>query len=743
MPDLLRLRSLASRNPELYKNEVYSQIKALEARIQIFEKQPQLPQPELIELFQFLNSMAPSYKKFQTTCQDAFQLVARFSSSINPQTRLQLLKLAFSDYFILEKNTLQELIQLLNIKDKQLRAMIVQLMNTKFKITLQNQQIDILTKSLQNSSIIVKQTLLRMLVQLYKTNTIKSQDQYQKVVNAVAYTLVEDQDKRVILQALNFFTGADEELTESEDSDYVLKELDDVQTKDKVVQLTNSLKVKIKKYQLDLNKKKKSIEQIRKQIIKLNNKHQMAVKTQLFVIDYLRDPQTFAEKLIKKFLVKNSPFRIKLIIFDYISHLSSHYELVLPQIYPIFAKYIRPRQQNVVDILNSAVKSVHQHTDISDVLIIIKQIMNEFIHSGATDDEMTVAITAICEICKKVPECLLDEENIYLLNELVSYSKEKTVEDAHETVKSGSKTSSKTRKGVVNASKELLNFYRQSAPQALEKKYLDKESSIYLQSIKRINADQVVTRTRIETLLGQKTDSENDDQDDLEDSKWMKAKKLKQNKHLLQYLRSCRRKNTQLQPNSISKIEEILGYKINPYGEKIIGTKPEEEEQWEFEEEEVSEEDSQLADGEQDEEGDVFCLESEEEEQIIDPNLPIEQQRFLSTEELEKLRSFKAQKHHTDLDQFRVKQKMTSEEMKIHSKSGKSDEKDHRSNFWNRKADNKSKTNKEKQVNKAMMMLVHSRTIRAKANRKSKDKERVMREHLRNQKSGINKKVKR
>ena len=79
------------------------------------------------------------------------------------------------------------------------------------------------------------------------------------------------------------------------------------------------------------------------------------------------------------------------------------------------------------------VRAVHSGTGVDDVFLLIKQIMNEFIHSGSTDEEMTIAITSITEMAKRLPEVFLEGDNMYILSELVSFSREKNVDDAHES----------------------------------------------------------------------------------------------------------------------------------------------------------------------------------------------------------------------------------------------------------------------------------------------------------------------
>ena len=106
--------------------------------------------------------------------------------------------------------------------------------------------------------------------------------------------------------------------------------------------------------------------------------------------------------------------------------------------------------------------------------------MLNFVHSGSTDDEMVLGINCITEICKRAPNVLLEtDDGLAMLRELMSYSTNKSVLHAHETGK-GAKTSAATRKGVVMASRALINYYRKVAPGYLDKKYLDRDTSMLL-----------------------------------------------------------------------------------------------------------------------------------------------------------------------------------------------------------------------------------------------------------------------
>ena len=124
--------------------------------------------------------------------------------------------------------------------------------------------------------------------------------------------------------------------------------------------------------------------------------------------------------------------------------------------------------------------------------------------------------------------------------------------------------------------------------------------------------------------------------------------------------------------------------------------------------------------------------------------MPIEQQRFLTQEELIALKRRRIQEDKTiDLTKYQPRKKMTAEEMRKHSKDSKDPENSHKSNYWNRKDNLKcSRTNKEKRGDKAMSMTLHSTVVRKRAARSAREKEAVRRKHAYNMGRGISKKAK-
>lgn len=132
--------------------------------------------------------------------------------------------------------------------------------------------------------------------------------------------------------------------------------------------------------------------------------------------------------------------------------------------------------------------NVNQQSD--EIRQVLNQICLNFVHSNSSDDEMTIGINCITEVCKRAPHVLLDsEDGLSMLRELMSYSSNKSVLRSHNVQTKGSKTSAATRKGVIMASRALINYFRKTAPGYLDKKYLDRDSSMYLQNLKKLDLD--------------------------------------------------------------------------------------------------------------------------------------------------------------------------------------------------------------------------------------------------------------
>ena len=115
-----------------------------------------------------------------------------------------------------------------------------------------------------------------------------------------------------------------------------------------------------------------------------------------------------------------------------------------------------------------------------------------FVHSGATDDEMVLGINGITEICRRVPQLLLEtEDGKQILSELMGYSNQKSVLHS----KQKGKTSGNTRKGVVMAARGLVNLYRKVAPGFMEKKFLGRSEAVMLQDLKKQGLDTKFIKT--------------------------------------------------------------------------------------------------------------------------------------------------------------------------------------------------------------------------------------------------------
>ena len=61
MPDLLKLRYEAKKQPDAYKQDVLAQLRAFDARLELFRMNPEQEDEQFIELTNFLSQVAKYY----------------------------------------------------------------------------------------------------------------------------------------------------------------------------------------------------------------------------------------------------------------------------------------------------------------------------------------------------------------------------------------------------------------------------------------------------------------------------------------------------------------------------------------------------------------------------------------------------------------------------------------------------------------------------------------------------------
>lgn len=125
-------------------------------------------------------------------------------------------------------------------------------------------------------------------------------------------------------------------------------------------------------------------------------------------MELLRDPQGLAESVLKRLKHSQSsiPYRIKLLMMNFVTRLVGNHELLLLPIYPYLQKYMGGQQRDVTAILAYAVQACHEQVPPDEIYGILKTIAHNFVTERCSEEQMAVGINAIRAICARTPAIL-------------------------------------------------------------------------------------------------------------------------------------------------------------------------------------------------------------------------------------------------------------------------------------------------------------------------------------------------
>jgi protein SDA1 len=137
----------------------------------------------------------------------------------------------------------------------------------------------------------------------------------------------------------------------------------------------------------------------------------------------------------------------KILIMQLLSRVMGSHKLCVLGFYSYIIKYLTYHQLQVTLILVSLAQSVHELTPPDVLTPVIRKIAQEFVHPGVGSEVIAAGINAIREVCRRQPWCMEED----LLSDLIEYRKSKD-------------------KGVVTASRGLLQLFREVNPGLLKKR---------------------------------------------------------------------------------------------------------------------------------------------------------------------------------------------------------------------------------------------------------------------------------
>lgn len=388
--------------------------------------------------------------------------------------------------------------QLLRCQDKNLRKFLenhiitdIKNMNAKQKdmklnATLQN----FMFSMVKDSNPKAAKMSLDIMMELYKKNVWND----AKTVNVIATIGCFSKITKVMVAALKFFLGHDEEDEEKSGS-----ESDNNEPDLRSAIMANRVNKKTKK-------RGKQLENVKKLYKKSQNKKKKAPSFNFSAIHLIHNPQGMADDLFKQLQDGNERFEVKLLYLDVISRLVGIHDLFIFNFYPYITRFLQPHQRQVTRILQFAAQASHELVPPEIIEPIVKTIANNFVTERNSSDVMAIGLNAIREVCQRCPLSMNED----LIRDLALYKNYKD-------------------KSVVMAARSLIMLYREQLPNLLHKKDRGRptEASAELEVKKygQVNTNEFIPGT--EALIdepekvGENRSSDESDESDSDESGWV------------------------------------------------------------------------------------------------------------------------------------------------------------------------------------------------------------------------------
>ncbi|KAK7413617.1 Severe Depolymerization of Actin [Neonectria punicea] len=460
--DFASLQQKIRRDPRSYKEEFLKQWEQYESQREIFLVSPSTATADSIESFHniidLIAHVAECYKEETKTFPDDLTVIlTQHHAILHPELREKIvgsLVLLRRKEIINSTALLTTLFPILvSSPSKSLR----ELLFSKILSDMRNSN----TKTINHPLNRTIQTVLYNLITADRTSpraiwAIKlTREMWKrqlwtdsKPVDVMKEACLSDNEK-VVIGAVRFFLGGDQEREELED-----------ESSDEEVDLSKV------KHQIGINKKsnkqKRAYEKAVEKVKRLERKKQKPHPLNFSALHLLHDPQDFAEQLFSKHL-QNTKAKLsldsKLLVLQLVTRLVGLHKLTIISLYSWFIKFLTPRQHNVTSFLASLAQAVHNLVPPDVLEPLIQKIANEFVSEASAAEVAAAGLNSIREICARQPLTMTDT----LLQDLVQYRKSKD-------------------KGVMMAAKGLLSLYREVGAELLKKRDRGKNATIGLKN---------------------------------------------------------------------------------------------------------------------------------------------------------------------------------------------------------------------------------------------------------------------
>lgn len=442
--NLPQLQNLIKRDPDSYREEFLQQFRHYESNLQIFKLDPSNANKTLGDLVMFISQVSHCYtKELEHFPQEIIDVLQRHHSAMDADLRMTLCKalILIRNKNLLSPTSLLELFfALFRCKDKLLREVLYSHIvtdikninakhkNNKVNTTLQN----FMYTMLRDNNPIAAKKSLDVMVELYRKN-IWNDGKTVNVITTACFSPI----TKIVVAALTFFLGHDEEDKDKEDSDSD-QELD----QSAIRRMLHASSVNKKTM-----KKKQKIEKAMATLKKQKKKRKNTSAVNFSALHLINDPQGFSERLFKQLETSTERFEVKVMMMDLISRLVGVHQLFLFNLYPFIQRYLQPHQREVTKLLTYFAQACHELVPPEVIESGLKAIVNNFVTERNSNEVMAVGLNAVREVCARCPLVMTDE----LLQDLAQY---KTSKD----------------KSVMMAARSLIQLFRAVNPALLHKK---------------------------------------------------------------------------------------------------------------------------------------------------------------------------------------------------------------------------------------------------------------------------------
>ncbi|ELT88157.1 hypothetical protein CAPTEDRAFT_6413 [Capitella teleta] len=442
LPDNLpQLQNLIKRDPESYKDEFLQQYRHYQSTLQVFQLKPSSQNETLTKLVVFLAQVSSCYpEELANFPQELREMLQQHATTIQPAMRMHLCQalILLRNRGLMSPTSLLELFfQMFRCQDKVLRKTLYNYIvqdiknvnqkhrNMKLNVTLQN----FMFTMLRDSNATAAKMSLDVMIELYRRNIWKD----AKTVNVIVTALFSKVTK-ILMGALQFFLGVDEDTADDESSSE-----DEGAKSQKDILLAHRVGKKTKKRQKTMDKALTAL--------KKHKKKRKPAAFNFSAIHLINDPQDLSEKLFKVLEKSNERFEVKLCMMNLISRLVGIHKLFLFNFYPFIQRFLQPHQRDVTKILLFSAQSSHDLVPPDILQSVVRTIADNFITERNSSEVMAVGLNAVREICARCPLAMTED----LLRDFALYKSSK-------------------QKSVVMASRSLIHLYRDKHLELLHKK---------------------------------------------------------------------------------------------------------------------------------------------------------------------------------------------------------------------------------------------------------------------------------